>query len=75
MRNFINKNFSLAVFIIILFTFNNSIAQTNNNSYVFNGESSQLYVLDGQPVNNDANQNGFKFFNSNTSNKQITVQA
>ncbi|HEY6625491.1 MAG TPA: LamG-like jellyroll fold domain-containing protein, partial [Ignavibacteriaceae bacterium] len=75
MRNFINKNFYLALFIIILTTHTNSIAQTNNNSYVFNGESSQLYVMDGQPVNADANQNGFKFFNSNTSNKQLTVQA
>nr|MCU0407072.1 hypothetical protein [Ignavibacteriaceae bacterium] len=75
MLNFINKNFYPALFIIILITSNNSFTQTNNNSYVFNGESSQLYVLDGQPVNTDANQNGFKFFNSNSSNKQITVQA
>jgi hypothetical protein len=75
MRNFINKNFYLALFIIILFTLNNSFAQTNNNSYVFNGESSQLYILDGQSINADANQNGFKFFNSSSTNKQITVQA
>ncbi|MCU0414690.1 MAG: right-handed parallel beta-helix repeat-containing protein [Ignavibacteriaceae bacterium] len=75
MLNFINKNFYLALFITILTMLNNSFAQTNNNSYVFNGESSQLYILDGQPVNTDANQNGFKFFNSNSSNKQITVQA
>ncbi len=75
MRNFINKNFSRTLFIITLITLNNSFAQTNNNSYVFNGESSQLYVLDGQPINTDANQNGFKFFNSSSTNKQITVQA
>ena len=73
MKNFINKFYYLIL--ITLFTFTTIYSQTNNNSYVFNGESSQLYILDGQPVNTDANQNGVKFFNSNTSNKQITVQA
>jgi len=75
MRNFINKNFFPLLFTIIITAFVNSFAQTNNNSYVFNGETSQLYVLDGQPVNADANQNGYKFFNSSASNKQITIQA
>jgi len=79
MRNFINKNFYLALFIIILITINNSFAQTNNNAYVFNGETSQLYIKDGNPpdgaINSDANQNGFQFFNSSASNNKITIQA
>ncbi|MGE5861845.1 MAG: hypothetical protein ACM34J_14865, partial [Ignavibacteria bacterium] len=49
--------------------------QSNNNSFMFNGESSKLYVYDGQPANADANQAGFNFFNSSASNNQITVQA
>ncbi|HSR18928.1 MAG TPA: LamG-like jellyroll fold domain-containing protein, partial [Ignavibacteriaceae bacterium] len=50
-------------------------AQTSNNAFMFDGKSSSLYVYDGQPANTDADQNGFKFFNSNSSNNQITVQA
>ena len=74
MKNFINKSFYLLL-LITLFTYTKNYAQTNNNSYVFNGESSQLYILDGQPLNGDANQNGFGYFNSSNSNKKITVQA
>ena len=74
MKNFINKSCYFLV-LITLFTFTNIYSQNNNNSYVFNGESSQLYILDGQSITADANQNGFGYFNSNASNKQITVQA
>ena len=74
MKNFINTSFYFLI-LITLFTYTNIYSQTNNNSYVFNGESSQLYILDGQPVNSDANQNGFGYFNSSASNNQITVQA
>ncbi len=74
MKNFINKSFYFLI-LITLFTYTNIYSQNNNNSYVFNGESSQLYILDGQPVNGDANQNGFGYFNNSTSNKKITVQA
>ena len=74
MRNFINKSFYFSI-LITLFTNTNFYSQTNNNSYVFNGESSQLYVLDGQPLNGDANQSGFGYFNSTVANNQITVQA
>ncbi|MCW8824687.1 MAG: right-handed parallel beta-helix repeat-containing protein, partial [Ignavibacteriaceae bacterium] len=75
MRKFINRIFYLTLFLTIIITCNNIFAQNNNNSYVFNGTSSQLYILDGQPVNGDANQNGFGYFNSDATNKQITVQA
>ena len=75
MRNFINKNFYLALFIIILITFNNSFATGTNKSFVFNGTTSSSYILDGAPINGDANQLGFKYFNSSTSSssKKITV--
>ena len=74
MKNFINKSFYFLI-LITLFTYTNIYSQNNNNSYVFNGESSQLYILDGQPVNGEANQNGFGYFNSSASNNKITVQA
>ena len=47
----------------------------NNNAFVFNGSTSQLYVNDGSPANSDANQDGFQFFKSNSANNKITVQA
>ena len=48
-----------------------------NNSFVFNGVDSRLYVLDNQPVNpTTANQNGFQYFNkTGSTNKTISVQA
>src|SRR5690554_3497730 len=49
--------------------------QSNNNAFLFNGESSLLYVYDGQPANTNAKQNGFGFFNSSSSKNKITVQA
>ena len=77
MRNFIYKNFYLALFIIILITCNNSFATETNKSFIFNGTSSSLKILDGAPVNGDANQSGFKYFNSSTSstNRKITIDA
>ncbi len=71
-----DKNFYFLLLTIFLISFINIFAQAgDNNSFVFNGSTSQLYVYDGQPANTDANQNGFKFFNSSASNNQITVQA
>ncbi len=76
MKKFTNKNFYFALLIITLFTFKSTFSYDNtNNSFLFNGESSQLYVYDGQPVNNDANQDGFQFFNSSSSKRKITVLA
>ena len=70
------KNFYILLLITSLTACKITYAQaSNNNSFVFNGTSSQLYVYDGQPANTDANQNGFQFFNSSASNNQITVQA
>src|SRR3970282_1255224 len=71
-----NKIYSLITILIILLSGSRiSIAQqSNNNAFMFNGVSSELYIYDGQPANSDANQNGFGFFNSNASNNQITIQ-
>src|SRR5690606_12125664 len=50
--------------------------QSNNNAFVFNGENSLLYIEDGQPINSEAKQNAFAYFNSvNSTNNKITVQA
>jgi hypothetical protein len=76
MTIFINKIFNVVLFITILFTFNKIFAQSGNNAFVFNGETSQLFVYDGSPANpGEAIQEGFKFFNSDATNNQITVQA
>ena len=68
----------LLVSALFVFLINNKVILpqgANNNSFVFNGSTSQLYVYDGVPANTGADQNGFKFFNSSASNKKITVQA
>ncbi len=76
MKKFTIKNFYFLLLITSLFSIKTIFAQnSDNNSFIFNGNNSQLYVYDGQPANTDANQNGFKFFNSSASNNQITVQA
>ncbi|MFN3873924.1 MAG: LamG domain-containing protein, partial [Ignavibacterium sp.] len=51
----------------------------NNNAFVFNGSTSQIYINDGSfpqgAANSDANQSGFNFFNSNSTSNKITIQA
>jgi hypothetical protein len=71
----LNKMFPSIFAGIFIFGAPYIFAQQNNNAFMFNGKSSQLYVYDGRPANTDADQNGFKFFNSNSSNNRITVQA
>jgi parallel beta-helix repeat protein len=76
MINVAKKNFYIILITIFLILCQKGFTQGSNSyCFLFNGESSQLYVYDGQPANVDANQNGFSFFNSNSSNNQITVQA
>ena len=63
---------------LVLFLLSYSVAYATgitNNSFVFNGSSSSLKILDGTPVNGDASQSGFKYFNSSTasSNRKITI--
>ena len=67
---------STLIFLTILFSQSVVNAQGgNNNAFLFNGTTSQVYVNDGAPANSDANQNGFKFFKSSSTNNKITVQA
>ena len=71
-----NIYFFLTIFLTLSLGSNILIAQGgNNNAFVFNGSTSQLYVNDGSPANGDANQSGFQFFKSNSANNKITVQA
>ena len=67
----------IAIITILIIGSNNIFAQgSGNNAFVFNGLNSRLYILDGQPVNSSANQDGFKYFNkSGSTNRTITVQA
>jgi hypothetical protein len=75
MTNLINTRLYFVFLILFLITFNNSFAQSGNNAFVFNGETSQLYVYDGSPADTAAEEAGFQFFNSDAANNQITVQA
>ena len=61
--------------ILFLISYNISYASGTNKSFVFNGSTSSLKILDGAPVNTDANQSAFKYFNSTTSSssKKITI--
>jgi len=74
----ISNNIYLFITILITLTFGSNLVFAqggNNNAFVFNGTSSQLYVNDGSPANGDANQDGFKYFKSSAANNKITVQA
>ena len=75
MLTYLNKNFYILLIITFLISLNISFAQSGNNAFVFNGTTSQVYINDGSPANNDAIQDGFQFFNSDAANNQITIQA
>ena len=78
---FLNNIYVFLAFLLsITLITNSAFAQGgNNNAFLFNGSTSQIYINDGPfpsgAANSDANQNGFNFFNSNSSNNKITVQA
>ena len=46
MTNIIQKQFYFLIIFTILVAFNISFAQNGNNAFVFNGETSQIYVND-----------------------------
>ena len=75
MRTFNIVKAFIIPFVILLTTI--TIAQqSNNNAFLFDGESSQLYVNDGAAPNGaEAIQEGFKFFNSHADSNKITVKA
>ncbi|HSL88650.1 MAG TPA: hypothetical protein VK870_05075, partial [Ignavibacteriaceae bacterium] len=77
MKNPINNIF-IKIIIPIMFLTSGMLfgQQSNNNAFVFNGENSIIYIEDGQPVNSNAKQNAFQYFNRvNSANNKITVQA
>ena len=66
----------IAILLSIILSSNVVLAQGgNNNAFLFNGTTSQVYVNDGTPANSDADQNRFTFFNSSSTNNKITDQA
>ena len=75
MKRFYNTSRAFLSLLIVITACGLSFANETNNSYMFNGSSGSLKILDGQPVNGDASQDGFAYFNSNysSSNKKITV--
>ena len=76
MINHINKNFSTIILIIIALLFNNIFAQTGNNSYVFNGQSSYVGILDNETLTASANKTTFQYFdNPLFTNDSISVEA
>ena len=69
-------SYILFITTILLITNITYCQQSNNNAFVFNGKDSRLYILDGQPVNSNARQNSFQYFNKiNSINNNITIQA
>jgi hypothetical protein len=69
------KDFCM-ILIGAFFLANISVAQNINNSFLFDGFNSIASIKDGAPVNTDANQTGFQYFNkTGSTNNQITVEA
>ncbi|MBT8387931.1 MAG: LamG domain-containing protein, partial [Ignavibacteria bacterium] len=54
MSSFINRIFHLTFLITIIITCNNTFAQSNNNSYVFNGMDSKVGITDDLAANKTA---------------------
>jgi hypothetical protein len=76
MTNYINKIINLALFIMLLSNFNNVSAQSNNNSYVFNGESGYAGILDTEDVTSNADKTAYQYFdNPAFTNDNISVEA
>ena len=76
MKNFINKLFHLIFLITIIITSGNTFAQSNNNSYVFDGEFGYAEILDGNALTTDADQTSYQYFdNPSFSNDSISVEA
>ena len=73
--NIIKSCFKSLIIFLVSYNISFATGTTTNKSFVFNGSTSALKVLDGAPVNGDANQSGFKYFNSTTasSNRKITI--
>ena len=67
----------IMLFVIVLTTI--TIAQqSNNNAFIFDGQSNPIYVEDGNPVIQGAPQSAFQYFNAvgtPTTDNNITVQA
>ena len=76
MKNINTIQIIFTTIIVIILSCSITYATNTNKSFVFNGNTSGLYILDDQAVNgNYANQSGFKYFNSSSSssNKKITI--
>jgi hypothetical protein len=77
--NNILQNYLLKFIVSLLFLVSGTLygQQSNNNAFVFNGESSIVYIEDGQPVNSNAKQKCFSILSIsvNSVNNTITVEA
>jgi hypothetical protein len=73
MTNFINKTIFLILFMTILIATNQIYAQSNNNAFVFNGQTSLVYTYDDPDPN--VLHNSYQFFDDISEGSQITVQA
>ena len=75
MRN-LSNNFYFLILITFIITLSISYGQSNNNSYVFDGEAGYAEILDDDPVTTDANQTAYQYFdNPAFSNDNISVEA
>ena len=71
-----NRNFRLVLLIAGLFALSNVHAQSNNYSYVFNGESGYAGILDNEALTPDANKTAYQYFdNPSFTNDSISVEA
>jgi parallel beta-helix repeat protein len=53
-----------------------TFAQSSNNAYMFNGESSYVGIIDNEAITSDANQAAFQYFdNPSYTNDSISVEA
>ncbi|RPI60781.1 MAG: hypothetical protein EHM44_09820, partial [Ignavibacteriales bacterium] len=75
MKILYTRKISSIAAILLLLSCTYSYATSTNKSFIFNGSTSSVKILDAAPVTSDANQSAFKYFNSTTSSssKKITI--
>ena len=76
MKNQITVKTFIFLFLASIIAGNGIFAQSNNNAYVFNGESSYVGILDGDALTANADQTAYQYFdNPAFTNNSISVES
>jgi parallel beta-helix repeat protein len=76
MSTYINTIIKFVLFVLVIFVSDNTFAQSNNNSYVFDGESGYAGILDDETLSSISDKSAYQYFdNPSFTNESISVEA